>query len=206
MNDYLLKFATRDELENVVFKDLVCNGTFALFWHTNAEHMSNSWGNVSLTDDTFRLVALLEALTSCDEDWGNGGIVDTFYHWQCIAVETVDAFFEPVEDIAAFWAAGTENHCIFIAHSHNDNAFAVQAIAVKGVDDLAFEFILICWINNTSWVFALEVDVDMTTAGSNSAGLFPVDFFDFVAVFVFLENGETKFFHNCNVAAECVAR
>ena len=120
-------------------------------------------------------------------------------------METIDAFFQPVEDVATFWAAGAKVDGVFVTHGNSNDALTIQAVAVQIVNDLTFQFILVGWIDDTGWVFALEVNVDLTAAGSNGTGLFPIDLFDWITVFIFFKYCVAKFAKNTNIAAKGIA-
>ena len=122
----------REKLNALIFENLIDHSTFALFWHTYAKHVGQSWSHISLTDDTFTVIAFLKALAGCNEDWGDAGVFITLYFWQCVAVETIHAFFQPVEDVAAFWAAGAEVDGVFVAHGDCDDALAVLSDSCRG--------------------------------------------------------------------------
>lgn len=72
-------------------------------------------------------------------------------------METIDAFFQPVEDVATFWAAGAKVDGVFVTHGHRNDALTIQAVAVQIVDDLTFQFILVGWIDDTGWIFPLRL-------------------------------------------------
>ena len=118
-------------------------------------------------------------------------------------MQTVEAFFDGEEDIAAFWAIDTDQHAVLIAQADADDAAASCwiAIVVEIVDDLFFQCVFICWIHDAVFVAALEVDVDVVGADLNGAGLFPVNFCGVVAVFVLLHDGVAELFHDRNVEA-----
>ena len=51
-------------------------------------------------------------------------------------MQPVEAFIQPIEDIAAFFAGQAEDSRIFVAQSDGNDAFAVLTVIVESADDL----------------------------------------------------------------------
>ena len=154
-------------------------------WHSYAAEHCYGWGYVNFADYTVGYVVFLDVRASCHEDWGYGGICIAMIGGDGVTVDTVEAFFVEVDDIAGVVPVKAEVSCFFLTYCQGNDTLAVPAVAVKIVDNLSFEFVLVSWVYDTMWVASLEVDVDVDTTLCNCGGLFPVDFAKAVAVFVF---------------------
>ena len=117
-------------------------------------------------------------------------------------------FGEPVADIACFRTTLTKENSILVAQSNCNNTLTslFVAIAIETGHDFFFNFILILRIYNTMRIAALEVDVDVLFALSDCNGVFPIDFFHAVAIFVTFQSHETELFHDTTVNAHIVAK
>ena len=89
---------------------------------------------------------------------------------------------------AAFLTIETQYLRFFIAHSNRYDALALFiAVAVQITDDLRFQVIFVTWLDNTVWIAAFEIDMDMVAAIGNGSCLAVIDLPQLTAVFIFLE-------------------
>ena len=51
-------------------------------------------------------------------------------------MQTIEAFLQEVNDIAAFRTTHAQKRCVFVSEGHIDDALAVHAVSVQIVDDL----------------------------------------------------------------------
>ena len=184
-------------MERLVFEDLIYRCPFAISWHAGTEQGCHGRRNVNLTNGTFHIVVMLDAVTGSNENWRNAGAIVAFVGGETLAVFGNKVFTVHVNNVAGIWAVKAEYLCILVVECHSDDTVAVGiSVSVKVIDDLFFYGILVFRFYDTEFIATLEVDPDIAGTNSHSLGLFPVDVAGFVAVFVFLHNGPAEFLHD----------
>lgn len=107
---------------------------------TNTQEGCDGWGYVNLADGTWGGEVFFHTRTSCHEEWRYGSVEVTFRGGKAVAVETVEAFFNGEEDIAALWAINTNENAILVtqADTYDTTTSCRVTIVVQIVDDLFF--------------------------------------------------------------------
>ena len=122
-------------------------------------------------------------------------------------MNAVGPFCQPVNQVAAFWAIHAQERCVFIAQDNGNQPLAVfVTVIIQIADDLLFQRIFVSWLDNTVFIAALEVNPDVIAAGSNSAGVGPVNLLSQIAIFVFKETGVAQVIHQFSIDAERIAK
>ena len=109
---------------------------------------------------------------------------------QAVAVQTIEAFVQEIDHIAAFRSVHAEDFGVFVAQGQADGPFAHVFVMVEGSDQFFFYSVFVLRLDDALRIAALEVDVDMAAAGGYCAGMLPIDLLEVVAVLILLERGE----------------
>ena len=192
------------QLSILFFDNLIYRSPFTLSRHTYATENSNCRRNVNFTDHTICNEILFDIWTCCHKDWGYRSICVALIGRDGVTMDTVESFLVKVNNIANIMSVQPKMSGFLLTNCQSNNTLAIPTIIVQIIDDLTFEFVLICWIYNTFWVTTFKVDVDIDTTLSNCCGLTPVNLTQVITVFIFLHNGVAQLFHNLNIHTKWV--
>lgn len=119
----------------------------------------------------------------------------------------VVAFSGPIDNIAAFRATHTKKDSVFVTQrTGNDThtGFFIM-VAVQRCHDFFFKLIFIFWFDNTVRIAPLQIDINVVASVGNSFCAFPVNFMEFIAIFIIFDVSVAEFFHNTKVNASVIA-
>ena len=192
------------QLSILFFDNLIYRSPFTLSRHTYATENSNCRRNVNFTDHTICYEILFNIRACRHKDWRYRSICVALIGRDGVTMDTVESFFVEVNNIANIMSIQPKVSGFLLTNCQSNNTFAIPTIIVQIIDDLAFEFVLICWIYNAFWVTTFEVDVNIDAALSNCCSLTPVDLTQVITVFIFLHNSIAQLFHNLNIHTKWV--
>ena len=122
----------------LVFDNLIYRCPFTLCWHTYTDQYCNSRRNVNFTNNTVGHIVFLDVRTGCHEDWRYRSICIALIGGDGVTVDTVEAFFVEVDDIAATIAVQAEVCSFFTTYCERYDTLTISTIVVEVVNNLTF--------------------------------------------------------------------
>ncbi len=182
-------------------QDLINWSTFTLCRHSYAADSCDGWREVNFTDDTISFKTFFNTRACGNKNWLYRGICITPASTEGFTMIIVIPFSIEVNNITALRASEAKQNSILVTYCKSNDALTglFISVSIKTSHDFFFPFILIFWINDTVIISAFQVQIDVICTRSNSIGMFPINRFHIIAIFIFFQCSQPELLHDTNV-------